>query len=85
MKTELRFEVEREVADVLDAVSVSRGMDRNKLLIEIVHKFVDERLHETKCINRVSRGNPTLSEAIGLPPELVAEKRDMILRKVYGQ
>lgn len=83
-KVEMRFEVHREIADVLDAVSHSRGIDRNKLLLELVHKFVDERCHEAKCINRVARGNPTLSEAVGLPPEVVAEKQALI-RKVYGQ
>lgn len=85
MKTELRFEVPQELVMVLDAVCNSRGIkNRSDLLMELVSKFCDDRCHEAKILNRMARGNPVLSEALGLPPEVVAEKRDLI-RKVYGQ
>lgn len=48
-KTELRWEADRVIVDVLDAVSGARCMS----------------LHEANAIARVMRGNPLLSEAAG--------------------
>lgn len=64
-KTELRWESDRFVVDMLDAVSGARSMSRTSLAEAVLKEWAHRQLHEANAIARVMRGNPLLSEAAG--------------------
>ncbi len=55
LKVELRGDVPRNVADVLDAVSQARRISRMELVNAILSEWADETLHEATLIVRVTR------------------------------
>jgi len=62
---ELRMQVPRKLLEVFDAVSIARGKERFELVIEELSKSADRWVHEATLIQRVTQGNPTLSETDG--------------------
>lgn len=55
LKVELRGDIPREVADVLDAVSQARRVPRFELVNSILRDWAEDKLHEATLIVRVSR------------------------------
>ena len=62
---ELRGLVSREVIEVIDAISIARKKTRIDVVIEVLEAFVAERVHESSLIQRITRGNPRLSDSDG--------------------
>lgn len=55
LKVELRGDIAREVADVLDAVSQHKRISRFELVNLILQDWTDEKLHESMMVVRVTR------------------------------
>lgn len=51
---ELRGDMPREVADMLDAVSAARRMSRIELANKILAKWAEDKRHEAEVIQRVT-------------------------------
>ena len=64
-RVELRGLCSTELATALDAIAMSRGMDRNTYVVEVLERDVRRVLHEASVINRALRGNPLLEEVVG--------------------
>lgn len=62
---ELRGPCLKYVVDVLDAVSSAQNKSRTELVNEILLRYAKAKLHEATVIQRVTRGNPRLSERTG--------------------
>jgi hypothetical protein len=65
-RVELRGLCSPELASALDAIAMSRGMDRNAYVVQVLEADVKRVLHESSVINRALRGNPLLLEVIGI-------------------
>ncbi len=63
-KVELRGLCNPELATALDAIAMSRGVDRNTYVVEVLERDVRRVLHESSVINRALLGNPLLEEAL---------------------
>ena len=63
---ELRGPCPKHIVDVIDSFSMARHMTRTDLVNEILQEWVDRRIHECSVINAVARGNPVLSDKLGL-------------------
>lgn len=61
-KTELRGMASVDLVSALDAIAISRDMDRTALVNEVLTKFVKQVSHEMNILYRMSRGNALLSE-----------------------
>jgi len=59
---ELREEIPRDLIDVIDAVSAARGVSRRQVVMDVLHVWASDRVHEATVIMRVTRGNPPLAE-----------------------
>lgn len=55
---ELRGMAPRELIDVLDAISAARRQSRIELVLEVLGRWADERVHEASILQRVVRSNP---------------------------
>ena len=64
-RVELRGLCSPDLASALDAIAMSRGMDRNAYVVQVLEADVKRVLHESSVINRALRGNPLLEEVIG--------------------
>lgn len=64
-KKELRQDVDCEVLNVLDAVSLARDITRAELVGEILGKYAQQRLREFTLLERITRGNPVRAEPAG--------------------
>lgn len=62
-KTELRGLVSAHLAAALDAIAMSRNMDRNAFVNQILMAEIERVRHELSVLNRCARGNPLLMEA----------------------
>ncbi|MEY4345267.1 MAG: hypothetical protein RL032_1099 [Pseudomonadota bacterium] len=60
-KTELRGMAPIDLVSALDAISISRDMDRTALVNEVLTKFVKQVAHEMNVLHRMARGNALLS------------------------
>jgi hypothetical protein len=65
-RVELRGLCSPDLASALDAIAMSRGMDRNAYVVQVLEADVKRVLHESSVINRALRGNPLLEEVIGM-------------------
>ena len=65
-KTELRGLAPTHLAQALDAIAMSKGMDRNTYVVQILEAEVKRVAHEANLLNRVLRGNPYLTECDGV-------------------
>lgn len=64
-KTELRGLVSADLAQALDAIAMSRGLDRHAYVVQVLEAEVRRVIHEASVIHRVLRGNPFLVDANG--------------------
>lgn len=55
LKVELRGDIPRDVADVLDAVSQARRVSRMELVTSVLQEWADAKLHEATLVVRVTR------------------------------
>ena len=69
-KTELRWESDRFVVDMLDAVSGARSMSRTSLAERVLMDWALRQFREANAIQRVTRGNPLPPEAAGMLSEM---------------
>lgn len=65
VKVELRGDIPREIADVLDAVASARRIPRNELVVHVLGEWAVRRRHEATLINRVARSTPPAAESAG--------------------
>lgn len=57
---ELRFEVPRWIADVIDAhvaAGLMRRASRNKVCLAVMHKWAADQVHLGTMLSRLNRGN----------------------------
>ena len=59
---ELRGDSPRAVINVLDAVSMARGVTRMSLVNEILSEWASNKLHESTLIQRLKLENPQAAE-----------------------
>lgn len=64
-KKELRQDIDVEILNVLDAVSLARDVTRAELVTEILAKYARQRLHELTLLERLTRGNPHAQDRAG--------------------
>lgn len=64
-KTELRGLVSADLAQALDAIAMSRGMDRHAYVVQVLEADVKRVVHEASVITRVLRGNTYLMDLNG--------------------
>lgn len=62
---ELRAQVPRRLVDMLDAVSLARGLNRTELLVEVLDTWHQTRVREATLIHRLVRGKTVLPESDG--------------------
>ena len=63
--TELRGVVSADLAQALDAIAMSRGMNRHAFVVQILDAEVKRIAHEAMLLHRVLRGNAYLTEPCG--------------------
>lgn len=63
-KTELRGMAPPELVAALDAIAISRDMDRTALVNSILTKYVKQVAHEMNVLHRMARGNALLSATL---------------------
>lgn len=68
-KTELRGLVSADLAQALDAIAMSRGLDRHAYVVQVLEADVKRVVHEASVIHRVLRGNPYLIQCHGSSAE----------------
>ena len=61
-KVELRGLCDPELAQALDAIAMSRGMDRNAYVVAVLKGEVQRVLHEASVVSRALKGNPLLAD-----------------------
>lgn len=61
-KTELRGQCPTELAQALDAIAMSEGMDRNTYVVKVLDEKVRQVAHKQMMLARTLKGNPYLSE-----------------------
>jgi len=59
-KTELRGLCPSELAQALDAIAMSEGMDRNTYVIKVLDAEVRKVAHKQMMLARTLKGNPYL-------------------------
>ena len=64
-KKELRQDIDVEILNVLDAVSLARDVTRAELVNEILGKYAQQRLRELTLLERLTRGNPHAQDRTG--------------------
>lgn len=62
-KTELRGLCPNDLAQALDAIAHSEGVDRNTYVVRVLDEKVREVAHKQMMLSRMLRGNPYLTEA----------------------
>ena len=68
-KTELRGLVSAHLAQALDAIAMSRGMDRHSYVVQVLDQEVKRVAHEAMVLHRALRGNPYGGEPDGVATE----------------
>ena len=61
-KTELRDLCPSELAQALDAIAMSEGMDRNTYVVKVLDAEVRKVAHKQMMLARTLKGNPYLGE-----------------------
>ena len=62
-KTELRGQCPTELAQALDAIAMSEGMDRNTYVVKVLDEKVRQVAHKQMMLARTLKGNPYLSDS----------------------
>jgi len=60
-KTELRGMASVDLVSALDAIAISRNLDRTALVNEVLTKLLRQVGHEMTVLHRMERGNALLS------------------------
>lgn len=60
-KTELRGMAPADLVAALDAIAISRDMDRTALVNQVLTRYVKQVGHEATLLMRMARGNALLS------------------------
>lgn len=68
-KAELRGLAPAELVAALDAIAMSRGMNRNDYVVSELEKVVIREAHAASVLYRALRGNPYGTEADGMSTE----------------
>ena len=68
-KTELRGLAPIHLAQALDAIAMSRGMDRNTYVVQVLEAEVKRVAHEAIVLHRTLQGNPYLTQNTGRTAE----------------
>lgn len=68
-KTELRGLVSAHLAQALDAIAMSRGMDRHSYVVAVLDAEVKRVAHEAMVLHRALRGNPYGTDSDGTTAE----------------
>ncbi|MCC6530946.1 MAG: hypothetical protein IT531_00215 [Burkholderiales bacterium] len=55
IQVELRGHVDKDIIDVIDAVSIARDVTRIDVVEEVLRRWADERVKEAKLMNRLVR------------------------------
>lgn len=63
--TELRGIVSADLAQALDAIAMSRGLNRHAYVVQVLEAEVRKVAHEAMLLHRVLRGNTYLTEPCG--------------------
>lgn len=63
-KAELRGMASTDLIQALDAIAMSRGLDRTQLVNQILETEVKRIAHEANLLLRMARGNALLSESV---------------------
>jgi len=58
LTVELRGPCPKDTVDVIDAVAHAKRLDRTSMVNRILAEWAEQKLHESQCIQRVTRGNP---------------------------
>ena len=61
-KTELRGQCPTELAQALDAIAMSEGMDRNTYVVKVLDEKVRQVAHKQMMLARTLKGNPYAAE-----------------------
>ena len=59
---ELRGDAPSDLVRALDALALSRDMNRHAYVVEVLEKHVKQELHRVTLITAMMRGNPLLPE-----------------------
>ena len=59
---ELRGEAPADLVRALDALALSRDMNRHAYVVEVLEKHVKQELHRVTLITAMMRGNPLLTD-----------------------
>lgn len=65
-KTELRGLCPTDIVSALDALALSRGVDRTPYINAVLREHVVKELHRASVLMRATRGNPLLPDAAGM-------------------
>lgn len=68
-KIELRGDIDRDVSDMLDAVSGHMRISRIKLAEKILRRWAEDKYHESTVVLRVMRGNGSFRKDDGSETE----------------
>lgn len=58
LTVELRGPCPKDTVDVIDAVAHAKRLDRTSMVNRILAEWAEQKLLESQCIQRVTRGNP---------------------------
>lgn len=71
-KVELRVEIPRDIANVLDGFSLAQDKKRTELVNEILEDWARRRVHEWNLLGRVAGLHPVASDALRGAPSIAA-------------
>lgn len=63
--TEVRFLAPAEQVALIDAIGMTRGMDRTQMMRTLLRDTVEKALHDATVLCRVARVNPLASDSDG--------------------
>lgn len=64
-KTELRGLCPVDLAQALDAIAMSEGIDRNAYVVKVLDAEVRKVAHKQMMLSRTLKGNPYLTQSNG--------------------
>lgn len=64
-KTETRGLWPTPLAQAVDAIAYTYGLDRNALTVKVMTDFANKVAHRSKVLQSMAHGNPLLSEPTG--------------------
>ena len=61
-RVELRGDIDRDVADVLDAVAKARRVSRMDVVASVLGDWAKDKIHESTIVLRLARGQGNATE-----------------------